>query len=72
MFNIEKYIFQNMSTRYSLYLVGSTMSGFGADCSDMDLCLLVKYQEPGDSRTQALEHLNVIYNLIRNMGMYFL
>lgn len=58
-----------MSSRYGLYLVGSTMSGFGADNSDMDLCLLVKHQEPGDSRSQALEHLNAIYHFIRNMGM---
>ncbi|XP_077291148.1 poly(A) RNA polymerase gld-2 homolog A-like [Arctopsyche grandis] len=62
---------KNMSSRYGLYLVGSTMSGFGADNSDMDLCLLVKHQEPGDSRSQALEHLNAIYHFIRNMDVFF-
>ncbi|GBP61747.1 Poly(A) RNA polymerase gld-2 homolog A [Eumeta japonica] len=53
--------------RYGLYVVGSTMSGFGLDSSDMDLCLFVRPAEDMDSRTSAIIHLGYILNYVRNV-----
>ncbi|XP_011703319.1 PREDICTED: poly(A) RNA polymerase gld-2 homolog A-like isoform X2 [Wasmannia auropunctata] len=41
---------------YGVFLVGSTMNGFGSNDSDVDACLLVKHTEL-DVRCIAIEHL---------------
>uniref|UniRef100_A0A1B6CDZ4 Uncharacterized protein n=1 Tax=Clastoptera arizonana TaxID=38151 RepID=A0A1B6CDZ4_9HEMI len=41
---------------YNLYVVGSTMSGFGTTTSDVDMCLLTRSCD-NDQRVQALNHL---------------
>ncbi|RZF44432.1 hypothetical protein LSTR_LSTR017221 [Laodelphax striatellus] len=45
--------------RYSLFMVGSTMSGFGSNTSDVDMCLMVRQTEL-DQRGEALYHLTHI------------
>ncbi|XP_071449950.1 poly(A) RNA polymerase gld-2 homolog A-like isoform X2 [Hetaerina americana] len=50
--------------RYGLFLVGSTMSGFGSDSSDVDMCLLVRYSEM-DQRNEAVGHLEQILHYLK-------
>ncbi|CAL1688415.1 unnamed protein product [Lasius platythorax] len=45
--------------KYGLFLVGSTMNGFGSDNSDVDMCLLVRHTEM-DQKYEAIEHLGQI------------
>ncbi|XP_013169960.1 PREDICTED: poly(A) RNA polymerase gld-2 homolog A-like [Papilio xuthus] len=66
--NLWRYLsmaIRSMFPRYSLYVVGSTMSGFGLDNSDMDLCLHVRAHQHVDARAQALLHLNYLLDYIR-------
>ncbi|XP_075979319.1 poly(A) RNA polymerase gld-2 homolog A-like [Anticarsia gemmatalis] len=67
--NLWRYLFITIKTifpRYGLYVVGSTMSGFGLDSSDMDLCLYVRPVDELDPRAHALLHLNYILSYIRS------
>ncbi|KAF9419913.1 hypothetical protein HW555_003746 [Spodoptera exigua] len=67
--NLWRYLFITIKTifpRYGLYVVGSTMSGFGLDSSDMDLCLYVRPVDDLDPRAHALLHLNYILSYIRS------
>lgn len=67
--NLWRYLFITIKTifpRYGLYVVGSTMSGFGLDSSDMDLCLYVRPVDDLDPRSHALLHLNYILSYIRS------
>lgn len=54
--------------KYSLYLVGSTISGFGADSSDVDMCL-VSRSGPScyDHRLEALFSLSLVKEYFMNM-----
>ncbi|XP_053611914.1 poly(A) RNA polymerase gld-2 homolog A-like [Plodia interpunctella] len=64
-----RYLYINIKRifpRYSLYVVGSTMSGFALDSSDMDLCLYVRPLENVEPRAHALLHLNYILSYIRS------
>uniref|UniRef100_A0A1B0GL72 Uncharacterized protein n=2 Tax=Lutzomyia longipalpis TaxID=7200 RepID=A0A1B0GL72_LUTLO len=50
--------------RYGLYLVGSTMTGFGADTSDVDMCLVSKYRTELEPRTEAIVNLMELQNFL--------
>ncbi|KAK0171655.1 hypothetical protein PV328_005080 [Microctonus aethiopoides] len=50
---------KSLYSKYGLYLVGSTMNGFGSDSSDVDICLLVKSDESIE-RNEALYHLQQV------------
>lgn len=66
--NLWRFLYTSIKAifpRYGLYLMGSTMSGFGSDSSDMDLCLYVKVLDCMDSRAHALMHLGFILNYIK-------
>uniref|UniRef100_A0A182YNB1 PAP-associated domain-containing protein n=1 Tax=Anopheles stephensi TaxID=30069 RepID=A0A182YNB1_ANOST len=54
--------------KYSLYLVGSTISGFGADSSDVDMCL-VSRSGPScyDHRLEALFSLSLVKEYFMSM-----
>ncbi|XP_040156512.1 poly(A) RNA polymerase gld-2 homolog B [Anopheles arabiensis] len=54
--------------KYSLYLVGSTISGFGADSSDVDMCL-VSRSAPScyDPRLEALLNLSLVKEYFMSM-----
>ncbi|XP_050068096.1 uncharacterized protein LOC126556700 [Anopheles maculipalpis] len=54
--------------KYNLYLVGSTISGFGADSSDVDMCL-VSRSGPScyDHRFEALFSLSLVKEYFMNM-----
>ncbi|XP_076635181.1 poly(A) RNA polymerase gld-2 homolog A isoform X1 [Colletes latitarsis] len=53
--------------RYGLFLVGSTMNGFGSDNSDVDMCLLVRHTEM-DQRNEAIGHLDQILKCLKRCG----
>lgn len=53
--------------RYGLYLVGSTMNGFGSDKSDVDMCLHVRHTEM-DQRNEAVGHLEQMLKCLRGCG----
>ncbi|XP_020712232.2 poly(A) RNA polymerase gld-2 homolog A-like isoform X2 [Athalia rosae] len=62
-----KYLYIYIKTafpRYGLFLVGSTMSGFGSDNSDVDMCLLVRHTEM-DQRNEAVGHLEQISKCLK-------
>ncbi|XP_055699093.1 poly(A) RNA polymerase GLD2-like [Phlebotomus papatasi] len=50
--------------RFGLYLVGSTMTGFGADTSDVDMCLLSKYRTELEPRIEAIVNLTELQNFL--------
>lgn len=70
-----KYLNSNIKkgfNRYSLYLVGSTISGFGLDSSDVDMCLVSRCVTPLDPRSEAMMHLSLLKNHLQNTsGEYF-
>ncbi|XP_026674523.1 poly(A) RNA polymerase gld-2 homolog A-like isoform X2 [Ceratina calcarata] len=53
--------------KYGLFLVGSTMNGFGSDNSDVDMCLLVRHTEM-DQRNEAVGHLEQILKCLKRCG----
>lgn len=50
--------------KYGLFLVGSTMNGFGSDNSDVDMCLLVRRTEM-DQKNEAIGHLEQILKCLK-------
>lgn len=58
--------------RFSLYLVGSTISGFASDNSDVDMCLVCRANTiPFDMRGEALFQLGQLKNYFMNINTYF-
>ncbi|KAL1117796.1 hypothetical protein AAG570_004111 [Ranatra chinensis] len=61
-----KYLYIHVKTafpKYGLYLVGSTLSGFGSNRSDVDMCLIVRQFEV-DQRIEAISYLDDIQKLV--------
>ncbi|CAL4066339.1 unnamed protein product, partial [Meganyctiphanes norvegica] len=50
-----------------LYIVGSSLSGFGADTSDVDMCLMVTPRDL-DQRKEAPTVLNILLRELNNCG----
>lgn len=68
-----KYLYtfiRNIFPRYGLFLVGSTMSGFGTNTSDVDMCLLVRTTHM-DQRSEALYFLEQIQKALLRCGTIF-
>lgn len=62
-----KYLYIYIKTafpKYGLFLVGSTMNGFGSENSDVDMCLLVRHTEM-DQRNEAIGHLEQILRCLK-------
>ena len=61
---------QKAFPKWGLYLVGSTISGFGSDSSDIDMCLVSKgsyHLDPRvDPRMEAMVTLNDLKNYLMN------
>lgn len=51
---------QRAYPRWGLFLVGSTISGFGLDRSDVDMCLVFKSPPQYDPRTEAMITLSYL------------
>ncbi|XP_043486716.1 poly(A) RNA polymerase gld-2 homolog A-like isoform X1 [Polistes fuscatus] len=65
--NLWKYLYvliKGTFPKYGLFLVGSTMNGFGSDNSDVDMCLLVRHTEM-DQRNEAVGHLDQILRCLK-------
>lgn len=58
-------IVKNVFPGCRLFIVGSSLSGFGTRTSDMDLCLLVSQQLQIDQRHEAVHILNAIHKALR-------
>lgn len=58
---------QDCVSHYALYIVGSTMTGFGLDSSDIDMCLLLKPCTE-DHRLDAVHQLHHIKNYLLKYG----
>lgn len=61
------HIFHNLQNifkgpRYDLFLVGSTVSGFALDTSDVDMCLVSRLSTTMDPRVEAVYHLDTLRN----------
>ncbi|VDD88521.1 unnamed protein product [Enterobius vermicularis] len=50
-----------------LYIVGSSLNGFGTNSSDMDLCLMISCKEI-NQRTDAVVVLDLVRNLFQNIN----
>ncbi|XP_059224181.1 poly(A) RNA polymerase gld-2 homolog B [Stomoxys calcitrans] len=65
------YLFiKNAYPRYGLYLVGSTISGFGSDTSDVDMCLVSRSASNIDPRMEALFNLTVLKDCLSKSGEF--
>ena len=51
-------------------MVGSTISGFGSDSSDVDMCLVTRLPPEFDQRTEALMHLNHLQQHLSTTGTF--
>lgn len=58
---------QNVMPKCRLYVVGSSLSGFGADCSDVDMCLMLTPYDM-DQRTEAINILKYLHCELSNCG----
>jgi len=52
--------------QFGLQVVGSTMSGFGSNTSDVDMCLLIRSSEV-DQRFEAVERLQALGQSLRSV-----
>lgn len=60
-----KYLYVTIKSyypKYGLYMVGSTMNGFGIESSDVDMCLVIKHAEV-DQRNEALSYLKEMLSI---------
>ncbi|KAL1505853.1 hypothetical protein ABEB36_005315 [Hypothenemus hampei] len=55
-------------SHYALYIVGSTMTGFGLNSSDIDMCLLIRPCTE-DPRLDSLQQLHYIKNYLLKYGL---
>lgn len=58
---------QKCVSHYALYIVGSTMTGFGLDSSDIDMCLLLRPCSE-DHRLDSVHQLHHIKNYLLKYG----
>lgn len=56
---------QRIFPRYSLYLVGSTVSGFALNTSDVDMCLVSRLSTTLDPRNEAVHHLDKLRSYLQ-------
>lgn len=53
--------------RFTLYTVGSTISGFGIDSSDVDMCLFnISSNQTSDPRADAIHNLNILKKYLQH------
>lgn len=58
--------------RFSLYLVGSSIAGFAANSSDVDMCVVYRNNTPPqDMRQEALDQLVFLKNYFMNINSSF-
>lgn len=58
-------------SNYGLYLVGSTVSGFALDTSDVDMCLVSRRCTALEPRQEALAHLLKLVEILRESCRFF-
>uniref|UniRef100_H3B2G2 polynucleotide adenylyltransferase n=1 Tax=Latimeria chalumnae TaxID=7897 RepID=H3B2G2_LATCH len=62
---------QQLFPHSRLYLVGSSLNGFGTRSSDADLCLVVK-EEPVNQRTEARHILSLVQQLFYRLSAAYI
>lgn len=62
---------QRACPKWGLFLVGSTISGFGLNSSDVDMCLVLKSAPQLDARTEAMITLSALKNYLTSSGSPF-
>jgi poly(A) RNA polymerase GLD2 len=62
------YIQQRAHPKWGLFLVGSTISGFGLETSDIDMCLVLKTAPHPDPRSEAMATLSELKNYLVTCG----
>lgn len=69
-FQLWRYLYYNIKNQfpqYGLYMVGSTIAGFGTDSSDVDMCLVSRDNTIGvDLRANAMAKLSDIQKFLLN------
>lgn len=60
------YFIQKTYPKYGLYLVGSTITGFGTENSDVDMCLVSRSVTQNDPRIEAVFNLTDLKNYLMN------
>ncbi|XP_066149697.1 poly(A) RNA polymerase gld-2 homolog A-like isoform X1 [Euwallacea fornicatus] len=58
--------FTVLNCQFGLYIVGSTMTGFGANTSDIDMCLLMRRSFSDDPRQESLYQLELLKMYLKN------
>jgi poly(A) RNA polymerase GLD2 len=61
-------LLQSRFPQYGLFMVGSTLNGFGSNVSDVDMCLLVR-DTAVDQRSEAIYRLGQIMSCLRRSGL---
>lgn len=68
-FQLWQYLYFNIKTHYpqfGLYMVGSTIAGFGTDSSDVDMCLVCRENQVSlDMRANAMLTLSQIQKFLQ-------
>ncbi|KAG5673042.1 hypothetical protein PVAND_003120 [Polypedilum vanderplanki] len=62
---------QRAFSKWGLFLVGSTITGFGLDSSDVDMCLVLRTAPQLDPRTEAMITLSTLRSYLMNSGSSF-
>lgn len=57
---------QTSFPRYGIYLVGSTITGFGTNNSDVDMCLVTRVITANDPRSEAVYILDALRTFLLN------
>lgn len=55
---------QRAYSKWGLFLVGSTMTGFGLETSDIDMCLVLKSASSVEPRAEAMVTLSALKNYL--------
>lgn len=57
-----------MFPRLSVFLVGSTITGFGAETSDIDMCVVSSSEAEPDARFEAMRNLTDLKKFLSVSG----
>lgn len=62
-------VLQKVFPRLSVFLVGSTITGFGAETSDVDMCVVSQNHPEVDPRLEAVANLTDLKRFLSASGI---